>query len=138
VECVFRFQRGANGVQRLESAPARAAALPPGRLPRLARLLALAHKFADLLNQGVIADHATLARLGQVSRARMTQILNLLHLAPDVQEQILFLPPTLQGRDPLLLRQAQPIAQALDWRRQRALWHKLLADKYPHLLAAPP
>jgi hypothetical protein len=92
----------------------------------------------DLLDQGVIADYATLARLGQVSRARITQILNLLHLAPDIQEQILFLPPTLQGRDPLLLRQVQPIAQTLDWRRQLARWRKLIADTYPHLLAAPP
>jgi hypothetical protein len=97
----------------------------------------LAHRFADLVCQGIIADYATLTRLGQVSRARVTQIMNLLQLAPDIQEQILFLPPTLKGRDPLLLRQLQPIAQTLDWRRQRALWWKLLADKYPSLLAAP-
>jgi hypothetical protein len=50
--------------------------LPLGRIPRLARLLALAHKFEDLLRQDIIADAATLARLGQVSRARITQILD--------------------------------------------------------------
>jgi hypothetical protein len=107
-------------------------------VPRLARLLALAHKFQHLLCQGVIADYASFARLGQVSRARITQIMNLLHLAPDIQEAILFLPPTVRGRDPLLLRQVQHIAQALDWQRQRALWRKLLADSYPRLLASSP
>src|SRR5262249_50887332 len=111
--------------------------LAPGRVPRIARLLALAHRFEDLVRQGIIADYATLARLGQVSRARVTQIMNLVHLAPDIQAQILLLPPTLKGRDPLFLRQVQPIAQALDWRRQRALWRKLLAEKYPRLTASP-
>jgi hypothetical protein len=90
--------------------------------------LALAHKFESLLRQEIIADAATLARLGQVSRARITQILNLLHLAPDIQEAILFAPPTVRGRDPISLRQVQPIAQMLDWRRQRRLWRKLCAD----------
>jgi hypothetical protein len=90
--------------------------------------LALAHKFEDLLRQDIIADAATLARLGQVSRARMSQILSLVHLAPDIQEAILFLPATVGGRDPIALRQVQPIAQMLDWRRQRARWRKLVAE----------
>jgi hypothetical protein len=100
--------------------------------------LALAHKFEHLVRQGTIADGATLARLGQVSRARITQIMNLLHLAPPIQEAILFLPPTVQGRDPLILRQVQPIAQALCWQRQRALWQKLLAEHYPALFDGNP
>jgi hypothetical protein len=137
LECTVRLQRDAKGAQRLISAPPRGGLVLPGRIPRLARLLALAHKFEDLVRQGIVADYATLARLGQVSRARVTQIMNLLHVAPDLQEQILFWPPTLKGRDPLLLRQVLPIAQALDWRRQRALWRKLLADKYANLLSPP-
>jgi hypothetical protein len=138
LECSVRLQRDGKGAQRLEATQAPARPLAPGRVPRLARLLALAHKFEHLLRQGVIADYASLARLGQVSRARITQIMNLLHLAPDIQEAILFLPPTVRGRDPLLLRQVQSIAQALDWQRQRALWRKLLADSYPRLLASSP
>jgi hypothetical protein len=93
--------------------------------------LALAHHFEDLVHQGIIADYATLARLGQVSRARVTQILNLLCLAPDIQEAILFLPPTQQGRDPIHLQHLQPLAQRLDWSEQKLLWRKLLAEKYP-------
>jgi hypothetical protein len=94
----------------------------PGRVPRVARLMALAIRFDQLLREGVIADYAALARLGHVSRARVTQIMNLLCLAPDLQEALLFLPRTEQGRDPIILRDLQPIAAALDWREQRRLW----------------
>jgi hypothetical protein len=58
-----------------------------GRVPRLARLMALALRLEGLLHCGVVPHQAELARLGQVSRARISQILNLLHLAPDIQEQ---------------------------------------------------
>jgi hypothetical protein len=51
--------------------------------------------------------------------------MNLLCLAPDIQEQILFLPPTERGRDPIHLAQLQPIASTLDWRLQRRLWQAL-------------
>ena len=87
--------------------------------------MALAHQFEDLLRQGIIHDYASLARLGQVSRARITQIMNLLHLSPEIQEAILFLPPKVQGRAPLLLRQVQPLTHVHDWQQQRALWRKL-------------
>ena len=53
--------------------------------------------------------------------------MNLLHLAPDLQEALLFLPPTEHGRDPIHLRLLQPIAAAYDWKRQRRLWAELLA-----------
>lgn len=45
-------------------------------------------------------DHADLPRLGHVTRARVTQIMNLLNLAPDIQGAILFLLPVKFGRDP--------------------------------------
>src|SRR6185295_3410288 len=61
-------------------------------VPRIARLMALAIRFDGLLRQGKFRDYAELARLGRVTRARMTQIMKLLDLAPDIQEQILFLP----------------------------------------------
>ena len=61
------------------------------RVPRLSRLMALAIRMEDLIRAGGIADYSALAQLGHVSRARITQIMNLLLLAPDIQEQILFL-----------------------------------------------
>jgi hypothetical protein len=62
-------------------------------IPRIARLMALAIRFDGLLREETIRDYAELARLGRVTRARMTQIMKLLDLASDIQEQILFLPP---------------------------------------------
>ena len=59
------------------------------RIPRIARLMALAIKFQDMVDRGEVRDYADLARLGYVSRARITQIMNLLNLAPDIQEHIL-------------------------------------------------
>jgi len=66
-----------------------------------------------------VTDYAELARLGHVSRARLSQIASLLGLAPDLQEEILFLPRTLKGRDPIQLRHLLPIAAIPDWRKQR-------------------
>jgi hypothetical protein len=56
-----------------------------GRVPRVSRVMALAIHMADLRHQGEVADYAELARLALVSRARMTQIMSLVLLAPDIQ-----------------------------------------------------
>jgi hypothetical protein len=99
---------------------------PDGRVPRIARLMALAIRFDGLVGRGAIGDYSALARVGHVSRARITQIMNLLLLAPDIQEDILFLPATHYGRDPIHLAQLQPIAAHWDWQQQRRLWQALL------------
>jgi hypothetical protein len=91
-------------------------------IPRLARLLALAIRMEGLLRSQTIRDYAELARLGRVTRARMTQVMKLLHLAPDIQEQILFLPP-LPG---LNERNLRPITNRVDWDEQRRLFQKLV------------
>ena len=115
VECDIGLKQGGKRRQRLRSGiTSKGTPLLPGRIPRIAKLLALAHKFDGLLRQSAIADYAALARLGQVSRARITQIMNLLYLAPDIQEEILFLSPSVRGRDPIHLCQLQPIAAILD------------------------
>jgi hypothetical protein len=74
-------------------------AVEPGRIPRISRLMALAIRFDHLIKSGQVADQAELAGLGHVTRARVTQIMNLLQLAPDIQEEILFLPRTVEGSD---------------------------------------
>jgi hypothetical protein len=93
-----------------------------GRVPRVAKLMALAIRFDGLIRAGVVRDYAELARLGHVTRARITQIMNLLQLAPDIQELLLFLPRTEQGRDEVILQELQPIAATADWKKQRSLW----------------
>jgi hypothetical protein len=93
-------------------------------IPRIARLMALAIRFQKLLWDGTIRDYADLARLGGVTRARMTQIMNLLDLAPDIQEKVLFL-PLIQG---LNERNLRPIVSRVDWDEQRRLFQRI-ADR---------
>lgn len=99
--------------------------VPLGRVPRIARLMALAIRFEGLLAGGEVNDYADLARLGHVTRARVTQIMNLLNLAPDIQEELLFLPPVEAGRDTIKEWQVRPIAAEPDWRKQRKGWRTL-------------
>jgi hypothetical protein len=89
-------------------------------IPRIARLMALAIRFEGLLRDETIRDYAELAHLGRVTRARMTQIMKLLHLAPDIQEQILFL-PRIKG---LNERNLRPIVKEIDWDEQRRMFGK--------------
>jgi hypothetical protein len=91
----------------------------PGRVPRISRLMALALHYDELLQSGVVKSHAELAKLGHVSRTRITHIMNLLLLAPDIQERLLFLPPVAHGPDPLFLKDLQKTARQVDWKRQR-------------------
>ncbi len=99
--------------------------VPKGRIPHVAKLMALAIRLDDLVRSGTVTTFAELARLGQVSRARITQILNLVNLAPDIQEAILFLPRTERGRAGVILRDLQPIAAEVDWGKQRRMWARL-------------
>ena len=84
--------------------------------------MALAIRFDQLIRVGDVKDQAELARVGRVSRARLTQIMNLLNLAPDIQEELLFLPRFERGRDPVTERELRPIAAVADWRKQRRMW----------------
>jgi hypothetical protein len=127
IEVPVHFQRGGRGSRKEMHQGVEAAPLPPGRVPRVARLMALALRMEELVRTGQVSSYTTLASLGHVTRARISQIVCLLHLAPDIQEALLFLPPTVRGRDPLLLSDLMPIAAAFDWRKQRRLWRKLFA-----------
>jgi hypothetical protein len=84
VEITIRPAKGRRGREAKAQSP-----LPPA-IPRLTRLMALAIKFQDMVGQGQVRDYADIARLGYVTRARLTQIMNLSLLAPEIQEGILF------------------------------------------------
>jgi hypothetical protein len=130
IACRFHVRRVGRGRQELQQGAAPSVpAVEPGRVPRVARLLALAHRLEGLVRSGSVANYAEVVRLGHVTRARVSQVLSLLNLAPAIQEQVLFLPRTLRGRDPLILRDLLPIAAALDWRQQRRLWAALAASR---------
>jgi hypothetical protein len=126
IECDVHFSRKGRGSRKvLENGPAPYRPPVPGRVPRVARLMALAIKCDDLLRKGVIEDYSEIAALGNVTRARVSQIMNLINLAPDLQESILELPRTKEGRDPIILAELQPIASTMDWRKQGRMWREL-------------
>lgn len=127
IERKVHFGRGQRAKKELREGEATPPVLA-GRVPRVSRLMALAIRFDLLIRDGAVADQAELARLGHVSRARVTQIMNLLHLAPDIQEQILFLPCIKRGRNPIQFRHILPVATMPSWRGQRPKW-KQLQDK---------
>jgi hypothetical protein len=96
----------------------RATEVVGGRLPRITKLMALAVRFEDLLRPGTAKDYADLARLGGVSRARITQVMNLRNLAPVLQEQILWLPQDHSDNRKLNERGLRRISGAMDWRER--------------------
>ncbi len=126
IEFPVYFSRGRRSGKQLSSAPAVPSNPESGRVPRVARFMALALRIERLVREGQIKDYAEAARLGHVTRARLSQIMNLLQLAPDLQEAVLFLPRVERGRSPLHLAHLQPITGQLEWPKQRLFWKRLL------------
>jgi hypothetical protein len=82
--------------------------------------MALAIRFDQMIRDGVVKDQAELARIGFVTRARVTQIMNLLNLAPAIQQTLLGLECGDGGRDLVTERQIRRIADLPNWQDQRA------------------
>ncbi len=112
------------GKPRQDARAAHAAAAP--RIPRITRLMALAIKFQDMVDRREVRDFADLARLGYVTRARITQIMNLINLAPDIQEEILL--QRLKSKV-VTERHLRSVTSEVSWQRQRQLWHNLSSLK---------
>ena len=119
----FHIARRHHGRKQLRNGSA--PDVPVGRVPRIAQLMALAIRCDELIRDGVIANQSELAEFGHITTARMTQIMTLLNLAPDIQEQLLFLPRRQRGRDMIIENDVRPIVQTFDWKKQRRLWSKL-------------
>jgi hypothetical protein len=85
-------------------------------------MMALAIHLQGLVDSGQVRDYATLAELAHVSRARVTQIMDMTLLAPDIQETLLFLPKIENGRDRINERLLRTIAGEPVWAKQRELW----------------
>lgn len=121
-EVVIAFQ-GGRAWSQIRQAAKRA---PTRRYPaRIARQLALAHALRRRLERGEFADFADMARQLGFTRARVTQLMDLLLLAPEVQEEILFLelPPGAQPLSERGLREA--LLGTIDWQEQRRRWEGL-------------
>lgn len=125
IEYVLRRER------RLRSSATRQAeGGPTAPLARITQLMALAIKLDGMLRAGVFHDYTELARLGHVSRARVSQILSLSQLAPDIQEQLLFLPAAERGRDSMTEPLLRKVAQLYDWDEQRRLFRQRVRPRH--------
>lgn len=124
IERKLHFKRGRSRQKELREGEA-TPKTQVGRVPRVAKLVALAIRLDGLIHEGAVADQAELARRGHVTRARLTQIMNLLCLAPDIQEELLFLLPSVRGRDSITEKQLRPIVTMPSWDKQRMMWRAL-------------
>ena len=123
----FQFsikQRGRGAKKRIVEGASQSDESKPAleRIPRISRYMAVAIHFEDLIREGVVADYADLARLGHVTRARVTQIMNLRLLAPEIQEELLLGEMKGDDRIPIQLKSLQILATICSWRTQRQLW----------------
>jgi hypothetical protein len=116
--------------RRDKSAGARPGAPANGRprLPRITRLMALAIKFQGMIDRGEVEDYADLARLGYVTAARITQIMNLLNLAPCIQEEILTRDA---GLPRVFERQLRTVTSQVLWREQNRRWQDMMNPPVP-------
>src|SRR5713101_1014372 len=104
---------------------------PSARVPRVARLLALAHRIDGMIRLGELRDWAEAARLIGVTRARMTQIANLLLLAPGIQEALLDSRQVRGGPNLLSERELRKILKVANWAAQRKLSVNFLSVPLP-------
>jgi hypothetical protein len=125
VDIQFHFQRRGKNKVLVEGKEPPRPVKPKGRLPRITRYMALAIYYEGLIREGHIHDYSEIAILGHVTRARVTQIMNLRLLAPDLQEQLLNVPRIEQGRDTICLRMFQTIALEPSWKNQREQWKQI-------------
>jgi len=122
-KCQFHFKTAKAGSKQIKDGAKPSDPPPaPDRIPRISRLMALAIHFDGLIRQGKIRDYAELARLGGLTRARITQIMNLLNLAPEIQEKLLLLPGTSSGRDSVCEREMREVCECMDWGQQKNLY----------------
>jgi len=94
---------------------------PPGPVRRPARvavMLALAHKIQDAIDRGTVCDRAEVARRLGFTRARITHLLDLTLLAPDLQERVLEF-EAIDGVEPISERALRVVAHAGTWAAQR-------------------
>ncbi|NVJ18871.1 hypothetical protein HV826_32650 [Myxococcus sp. AM010] len=104
--------------------PPREAARRPAHA---ARMLALAHHVESAIARGLVASAADVAGQLGFTRARVTHLLDLLLLAPDIQEEVLFL-EAVEGEEPLSERGLRAIAHAGTWESQRERWREVKAS----------
>ena len=116
---LFRARNGSDVVFSQE--PPTPPPKPVRRPARVARMLALAHRLQRAIRRGEYDDRADLARQFGITRARVTQLLNLTLPAPDIQEAVLKL-KAVDGVQPTSERALRGVVTAVEWGEQREVW----------------
>ena len=93
--------------------------------------MALAIRIQALVREGAVGSYRDLAEAGQISPARMSQILRLADLAPSIQEELLFLPRVLSGADPVTEKDLREVARLTDWESQRERFDARVHSRLP-------
>ena len=95
-------------------------------IPRIVRLLALAHRWHRLIDEGTIESQAAIARMTGLTRSRVTQIIGLWYLSPAIQKRIVR-----QQRDfaPIPICDVQPLSQLRYWSRQSTALEQMRATR---------
>lgn len=125
------FRRQGRRVELTNTPPTPPEPRAPVRRPaKVARMLSLAHHLQRLIDEGLVPDRAALARKLGLTRARVTQLLDLLLLAPDLQVAVLAL-EAVDGLEPVAERQLREVARTGSWIEQRALVARGLSSRLP-------
>ena len=120
----IQFQLHASRPQKRDS-PEQSVVSRPGTLPQITRVLATAIQFDEMIANDEARHYADLARLACVTRERISQLMELIWLAPDIQQEILELPPSNSGRFPIGEVALRRVALNMDWEQQRDAWKNL-------------
>ena len=128
LECDVTFGQRVHGNRKSPSSPPPER---PKRIPSVSRTLALAIHLDRLAQSGETRTYADLARLGEISRARVSQIMGLANLAPDIQGEILSIPAAPWGSGIITEQEVRPVAAVLDWEEQRKIWRRVRPGQSP-------
>ncbi|ACY13554.1 hypothetical protein [Haliangium ochraceum] len=118
---LFRHGGGNGRPHRFSGKPAPSVPPPARRPARVAQMLAFAHRVDGEVERGGFESRAAAARHYGLTTGRITQLMRLLWLAPDVQEDVLFL-ETIDGCEPVSGQALEKLARIADWSEQRRRW----------------
>jgi hypothetical protein len=120
-DIVVAFEPASRARARQRGRPAPSEVYPA----RVARQLALAYALQERIQSGEFGNQAALARGLGFSRERISKIMDLLNLAPDIQEEILFLECAPGGQPAAEADLHKLVLKTTVWEEQRACWASL-------------
>ncbi len=130
VEYKVDFGTG-NGKQNIRKDATKKKRKSSPKLPHVTRLLALAHHLQGLVDKGVVGDYADIARLSNLTRARLSQIMNLTLLAPQIQEEILYFKYYSPLSNDLKEQTLRVVLKSPVWKEQIRRWKRSKESSCP-------